>query len=132
MTVEWKNDLNVNRDAAAHVPQQYVNAMEALSSQYTLHVCSRSSMPTECYQLLEKAYPTVRFHSITVYPTEEETKFHHVKSALGSAAHNTPFYFFDDELTILRNIQRDFPLATAVHGPEGFLSGNVLPRSTDV
>jgi len=131
MTVEWKTDLNIKADAITYVPPAFVEAMVYLSSHYTLHVCSRSSMPEQCYQLLETAYPSVHFQSITIYPTVEETKYNHVKSALGSAAHSTPFYFFDDEITILRGIQRDFPLAIPVHGPNGFLSGTVL-RSTDI
>ena len=132
MTVEWNKDLNVDADATKYVPREYVDVMETLSSQYTLHVCSRSSMPMECYRLLENAYPSVKFQSITIYPTEKESKFNHVKSALGSDALTTPFYFFDDETTILRNIQRDFPLATTIYGPDGFLSGTVFPRSMTV
>lgn len=100
---------------------------------YRLHVCSRSSEPDKCQELLRVAFPAVPFQSLLqslhIYPTAKH-KLTHVLAALGTdnmdEAREEPFWFFDDEPHILRHLSETFPKATLVHTPNGILAGEII------
>jgi len=116
--------------AGEHVPLTHMHMLRELSRDgHHLHVCSRSSEPDKCQELLRVAFPAVPFKSLHIYPTTKH-KLTHVLAALGTddveKAREEPFWFFDDEPCILRHLSETFPKATLVHTPNGILTGEII------
>jgi hypothetical protein len=100
--------------AQAHVPMTHRAMLRGLQADgHELHVCSRSSDPERCKQILGAAYADIQFTTVNIFPTAAETKAMHVSRALRGDPWNTPFAFYDDEEVILRDMQSHFPNARA-------------------
>jgi hypothetical protein len=127
-TVEYDHlPFDAQRVADDHVPLVHTHMLKELARDgHHLHVCSRSSEPEKCEELLRVAFPAVPFRSLHIYPTHRH-KLTHVLAALGTndanEAREEPFWFFDDEPHILQHLSETFPKATLVHTPGGIIEG---------
>ena len=126
-TVEYDHrPFDAVRVAEEHVPMVHTHMLRDLVRDgHHLHVCSRSSEPDKCKELLNVAFPGIPWKSLQIYPTPRH-KYTHVMRALGESAHTETFWFFDDEPHILQHLGNAFPKATLVHAPNGIVAGDIF------
>ena len=87
---------------------------------HELNVGSRSSEPEKCKQHLKSLFPNITFNNMQIYPTPD-FKRNHV-DAIFAGRKVTDFYFFDDELHILKDLEIAYPgKAHIFHTPKGVL-----------
>lgn len=132
-TVEWEGAFTPMDAVAKYVPAARPRLLQQLQANgHTLHVCSRSSEPGVCAYLLRLAYPGIQFASLNIFPTPAN-KYVHVVNALGSTtARLEPWWFFDDEMSILTHLKETWPHATLVHTPRGICTGYELGVRSDL
>lgn len=130
-TAEYDHQpFDAERVARDHVPIVHTHMLTELARDgHHLHICSRSSEPDKCREILDTAFPSVPWKSLQIYPTPGH-KLDHVLAALGhddaAEAQDEPFWFFDDEVSILRHLGETFPKATLVHTPNGIVHGTTI------
>ena len=87
---------------------------------HEINIGSRSSEPEICKKYLKRLFPNIIFNNMQIYPTPE-FKRQHVK-AIFKDREITKFYFFDDELPILKDLEVAYPgKANIFHTPKGLL-----------
>jgi len=87
---------------------------------HELNVGSRSSEPEICKKYLKDLFPNIVFNNMQIYPTPD-FKRNHV-DAIFAGRKVTDFYFFDDELHILKDLEVAYPgKANIFHTPKGVL-----------
>ena len=132
-TVEYhRGRFDPHEVARAHVPAAHREMLGGLQAAgHELHVCSRSSDPERCRQVLDAAYANIQFTTVNIFPTTAETKAVHVSRALRGDPWNTPFAFYDDEGVILMNMQRHFPNVRAFLCHDGVCDAEELTAASN-
>ena len=85
---------------------------------HVLNVASRSKRPNTCCFFLDTAYPEIDFSNTQVFYTPEEDKQEHLENILGLNV-VYPFYFFDDEVKIIRRARDKNKTSHCFHTPRG-------------
>ena len=85
---------------------------------HVLNVASRSKRPNTCCFFLDTAYPEIDFSNRQVFYTPEEDKQEHLENILGLNV-VYPFYFFDDEVKIIRRARDKNKTSHCFHTPRG-------------
>ena len=87
---------------------------------HEINIGSRSSEPEICKKYLKRLFPNIIFNNMQIYPTPEFKRQH--VTAIFKDREITKFYFFDDELPILKDLEVAYPgKANIFHTPEGLL-----------
>ena len=74
---------------------------------HELNIGSRSSEPEICKKYLKNLFPNIVFNNMQIYPTPEFKRTH--VDAIFAGRKVTDFYFFDDELHILKDLEIAYP-----------------------
>ena len=87
---------------------------------HELNIGSRSSEPEICKRYLKRLFPNIVFNNMQIYPTPIYKRQH--VEAIFKEREITNFYFFDDELPILKDLEIAYPgKAHIFHTPSGLL-----------
>jgi hypothetical protein len=98
---------------------------------HELNIGSRSSEPEICKKHLKLLFPNIIFNNMQIYPTPE-FKRNHI-DAIFKDREITDFYFFDDELNILKDIEIAYPgKAHIFHTPTGLLYETFEQKNSQV
>jgi hypothetical protein len=106
------------------VKQNYIHAsrpiiLKTLQDEgHILNVASRSKVPNTCCFFLDVVYPEITFLDKQIFYTPEEDKQEHLENILGLNV-VYPFYFFDDEKTIMDRAKDKNKLCHGFHTPNG-------------
>ena len=119
-TIEEDKFIN-NHNIYDYVPKERHYMLTHLQELgHKLNVGSRSSEPEKCKQHLKSLFPNITFNNMQIYPTPD-FKRNHV-DAIFAGRKVTDFYFFDDELHILKDLEIAYPgKAHIFHTPKGVL-----------
>ena len=87
---------------------------------HEINIGSRSSEPEICKKYLKRLFPNIIFNNMQIYPTPEFKRKH--VDTIFAGRKVTDFYFFDDELPILKDLEIAYPgKAHIFHTPKGVL-----------
>ena len=85
---------------------------------HEINIGSRSTEPEECKKHLKKLFPNIKFNNMQIYPTPAFKRKH--VNAIFKDRPVENFYFFDDELHILKDLEKGYPgKANIFHTPKG-------------
>ena len=84
---------------------------------HILSIASRSKNKEKCLALLDRYYPGIDFKEKEIYhrPLGKRDHFKSILKGEGSDI----FYYFDDELHILKDIKKIYPHCIPIHTPVG-------------
>jgi hypothetical protein len=98
---------------------------------HELNIGSRSSEPEICKKYLKNLFPNIVFNNMQIYPTPEFKRTH--VDAIFAGRKIKDFYFFDDELPILKDLEIAYPeKAHIFHTPKGLLYETFAEKDSDV
>jgi hypothetical protein len=119
-TVETSPKINVN-EIKNYIHKSRVPILEELQKEgHSINIASRSTETVKCVKLLHHAFPTIQFSAMQIYYTPF-SKQEHINNIIEDKFEK--FYFFDDELYILNNINSIFKNARVFHTPQGLHMG---------
>ena len=98
---------------------------------HILNIGSRSSEPEKCKQHLKRLFPNIKFKNMQIYPTPQFKRKH--VDAIFKDRQVEDFYFFDDELHILKDLEKGYPgKAHIFHTPTGLLYETFKQKDSEV
>ncbi len=98
---------------------------------HELNIGSRSTEPEICKKYIKSLFPNITFNNIQIYPTPEFKRKH--VDAIFNDRPVVDFYFFDDELNILKDLEIAYPgKAHIFHTPKGLLYETFLEKDDDI
>ncbi len=125
---KFVNDSNIHD----YVPKERHYMLTHLQEMgHILNIGSRSSEPEKCKQHLKRLFPNIKFKNMQIYPTPQFKRKH--VDAIFKDRQVEDFYFFDDELHILKDLEKGYPgKAHIFHTPTGLLYETFKQKDSEV
>ena len=125
-TVEYRPYMRGN-DALWRRPREGPAILEFLQEKgHELNIASRSSEPDRCRELIHELYPKIKFANTHIYLTPLN-KRNHINGIL--ARRDVPeFFFFDDEIDIIKDVKQQHKNAVTFHTPNGISYGTFVEK----
>ena len=117
-TIEEDDFVNNNNIQKYVPPERHYMLTHLQDLGHELNIGSRSTEPIECKKHLKKLFPNIKFNNMQIYPTPAFKRKH--VDAIFKDRKVEKFYFFDDELHILKDLEKGYPgKANIFHTPKG-------------
>ena len=117
-TIEEDDFVNNNNIQKYVPPERHYMLTHLQDLGHELNIGSRSTEPIECKKHLKKLFPNIKFNNMQIYPTPAFKRKH--VDAIFKDREVKNFYFFDDELHILKDLEKGYPgKANIFHTPKG-------------
>ena len=124
-TIEEDDFVN-NNNIQKYVPSERHYMLTHLQDLgHELNIGSRSTEPIECKKHLKKLFPNIKFNNMQIYPTPAFKRKH--VDAIFKDREVENFYFFDDELHILKDLEKGH-----LRLPRQDAPGSGLPESPEL
>jgi hypothetical protein len=120
-TIETSPTISSRTAVENYIHKDRLKILEAIQNDgHSLHIASRSSEREKCIELLDLAFPTITFQTKEIFPTPEWKREHFAN--IIPPNHTDVFYYFDDELSIIKNIKAFYPNCVPFHVKGGLHS----------